>query len=176
MNERGKWHNNILEWSIILGIVIVLNLFFNFAITTFYPAPEWDDFCQNRNVLVENQQQCEAEGGEWFDHSPRPAPTSDKEITGYCDIHKTCQAEFDDARDDRNRFVFIVLVILGVLTLIVGTLVKVKSVSLGLSYGGVLSLIIASFRFWPSADDYMRLAILAAALAALIWVGYKKFK
>jgi len=51
-----------------------------------------------------------------------------------------------------------------------------SAVAAGLSFGGVLSLVIASMRYWSSAHDATRLIILAVALGALIWIGIRKFK
>ena len=49
-------------------------------------------------------------------------------------------------------------------------------VSLGLSLAGILSLIIGSMRYWSAMDDYLRVVILGLALAALIYIGIKKFR
>jgi hypothetical protein len=59
----------------------------------------------------------------------------------------------------------------------VGTFLKGNMlISVALSLGGVLSFIIASMRYWTSADDLIKVIILAIALAILIWVAVKKFK
>ena len=47
---------------------------------------------------------------------------------------------------------------------------------MALSFAGVLSFIIASMRYWTSADDLIKVIILGIALAILIFIAFKKFK
>lgn len=168
----------ILKWSVILGIIIVLNLFFNYALSLVYERPNYEDFCTPRQVVTmpENQEACLALGGQWTDTSyiDRPIPTS--EPKGYCDLDFTCRQEFSDAQSGYDRNVFIVLVFLGALVVALGNFFKGNLViSIGLSLAGVLSFIIASMRYWSAANDLFRVIILAIALAILFWVAYKKF-
>ncbi|MBU2263298.1 hypothetical protein KJ750_01400, partial [Patescibacteria group bacterium] len=51
-----------------------------------------------------------------------------------------------------------------------------EAVALGFSFGGILSLIIGTIRYWSGMDDYLRFIILGVALAILIWMGIKKLK
>jgi hypothetical protein len=43
-------------------------------------------------------------------------------------------------------------------------------------FGGVLTFIVASLRYWEFAKDWLHLLILGLALGGLIWLGLKKFK
>lgn len=177
---------NILKWLLIVSIVIVLNLFFNFAISSFYHAPKYNDFCKAEQVNVQptSKEACVAGGGQWNESSTveKPIPANVKEAqklqtTSYCDITFTCQKNFETARNLYERNVFVILVILGVASLIAGFVFSAISVvSLGLSLGGVLSLVIASIRYWSAMDEYIRVIILGLALIVLIWIGIKKFK
>jgi hypothetical protein len=100
--------------------------------------------------------------------------------TGYhCDMSQyqnKCQAAFTATMNDYNRVVFIVLVILGVASLIGGFFFsKSGAVSLGLSFGGLTSLLIGTIRYWSSMEDFLRFAVSGVALVVLIWFGVKKF-
>jgi hypothetical protein len=76
-----------------------------------------------------------------------------------------------------NRNVFVALVILGVISLIAGFFIRRSAaVSLGLSLGGVLALVVASVRYWSDMNDYLRLGVLAVALVLLVYLGIKKVK
>lgn len=187
MEAETKQHRtfNILKWLLIVSIVIVLNLFFNFAITSFYHAPKFEDFCKTQQVNVQptSSQACLAVGGQWNETSAteKPIPAQPDNLrpqtTGYCDIFFTCQKNYQSANDLYQRNLFVVLIVLGILSLIAGFLLSASSVvSLGLSFGGVLSLIIASIRYWSSMDEFIRVIILGIALVILIWIGIKKFK
>lgn len=173
----------LLKWALAGSIVIVLNLFFNYGLSVFYPSPEWNDFCgEDFSRQITTESVCVDEGGKWFENlekaeAPRPAVLTDGEQTGYCDTSYYCRQAYEDARNEHSRDAFIILLVLGIGSLLVGTLLVMPPVvSLGLSFGGALSLVIASMRYWGAADDIVRLLILAAALAALIIVGLRKFK
>jgi len=178
-----------LRYVLALAIVIILNLFFAVAVRLAYKEPAFENFCvQDRiKVALETKEACEAKdiGGKWNYNNtgykePMPVTVpveSLKQQTGYCDINYTCQKSFEAATSLYNRNVFVVLVVLGIISLIVGYVFSASSaVSLGLSLGGVISLIIASIRYWSDMQEYLRLIILGIALVALVWFGIKKFK
>jgi hypothetical protein len=66
---------------------------------------------------------------------------------------------------------------LGAICVAIGNFLKRNLVvGIALSLAGVLSFIIASMRYWGSADDLIKVIILAIALAILIWLAIKRFK
>lgn len=173
----------ILRWALTLGIIIVLNLFFYYATSLVYVEPKYESFCQPKQVNIQptSQQACLAVGGAWNEgpvEKITPSPEGQTVATkGYCDQTFTCQKKYQEARDLYNRNVFLVLVILGVLSLVAGFFLSFNmAVSLGLSFGGVLSFIIASIRYWSAMQEYLRVTILALALVALITLAIKKFQ
>ncbi len=183
--QRSK----VLKWILAIAIVIVLNLFFAFAIQLGYKEPKYETFCpqQQVNRVIDNEKACVDVGGQWNDYArdynyqiskpAQPVPAGTVQPTGYCNEQYTCQKNHQTALSMYNRNVFVILIILGVISLGVGYAVGASSaVSLGLSLGGVLSLIIASMRYWSDMDDMVRVIILGLALIALIWFGIKKFK
>jgi len=178
---------SVLKWALVVAIVVVLNLFFNYSISLIYKTPQWDTFCPQKQVTItpQNQQECVAQGGAWTEGGdvslkgnvavPTVAPSGER--VGWCDINFTCSKAFNEAQNIYNRNVFIALVVLGVASLIIGFFFsQITAVSLGLSFGGVLSFIIGSVRYWSDMDDYLRVIILGFALAALIWLGVKKIR
>lgn len=180
--------SRVLIWALVLAIVITLNLFFNYAISLIYKASTYDTFCPREQVTepIENKDSCVAAGGAWSEYGAdyygkpvmtRPIIEGEKFPSGYCDPNFTCQKNFESANKVYNRNVFILLVVLGVASLASGFAFAIYGpVSLGLSLGGVLSLIIGSVRYWSDMQDILRVAILAGALIALIWIGIKKVK
>ena len=173
-------NSRFLKWILALAIVIVLNLFFNYAIHLVYEAPQWENFCPTKqvNIAPTNQAQCVAEGGQWNENSYYPEPEISKPIpAGYCDINFTCSQEFNNYQSVYNRNVFLILVGAGLATLLLSLFVALTSpVSLGLSLGGVLSIVVGSIRYWSEMQDYLRVILLALALILLIWLGIKKFR
>ena len=173
--------SKVLKWSLIIGIVIVLNLFFNYALSLAYKSPVYENFCPTTQVnpTVDNQNACVAQGGQWNGNNAIPIPQIKGEIVpaGYCNLQFTCQNNYNAAQKIYDRNVFITLVILGALCVALGSFLAGNLViSIALSIAGVLSFVIASMRYWSSADDLIKVIILAIALAILIWVAFKKFK
>ncbi len=188
-NTSFSQPSKVLKWLLILGIVIVLNLFFVYGIKVFYNVPTFENFCPVAQVTTppSTQAECVAVGGGWTSNAAYavPAPTPQGTLSkvvieqpaGYCDVNFTCQKNFTTADSVYNRNVFVVLVILGVISLIVGFFIqKSAAVSLGLSLGGVLALVVASVRYWSDMNDYLRFGVLAVALVILVILGIKKIK
>ena len=178
--------SKVLKWALIVGIVIVLNMFFNYTLSLVYKNPKYEVFCPNTSQVVEtvnNQEQCVATGGQWnpntYNQYNQPAPVSVGKTApqGYCDQQFTCRNNYDAAQKVYDRNVFITLVILGAICVAIGNFFAGNMlISIALSLAGVLSFIIASMRYWTSADDLIKVIILAISLAILIWVAFKKFK
>ena len=174
--------------ALALSIVVVLNLFFNYGTYTFYPPPQYDDFCtEETRKYYDNKESCEAIGGEWaardaYYRGDYPVPariigSEEEPPTEYCDTTATCRKQYDEANSLYNRNVFVVLVVLGTISLVLGFfLVAVSAVSAGFLFGGLLSLFIGTTRYWSDMNDYIRFIVLGIVLAILIWLGYRKLQ
>ncbi len=173
MNTQSK----VLRWSLIIGIVIVLNLFFNYTLSLVYKQPDFNTYCPNTAQVIQanTQESCVSKGGQWNENTAY-APQK-IETNGYCDLQFTCRNEFESANKNYERNVFVTLVILGALCVLLGNYLK-GNFLLGqaLSIAGVFSFIIASMRYWSNADNLLKVIILAIALIILIWIAIKKFK
>lgn len=171
-----------LKWALIIGIVIVLNLFFNYTISLFYKEPDYNTYFPQTQVVepITTKEACLAVGGQWYQGDTRAAtpkygysvPTAQ---TSYCDPNFTKQQEFSNAQKVYQRNVFIMLVVLGIISFLVGAFVPNEIIAIGFSWGGVLSFVIASIRYWSVADNIIKVLILAVALGVLIWLAIKKF-
>ncbi len=172
--------STVLKWALAVAIVIVVNLFFHYVIATFYAEPKFETYCPMNNVVLNDAVSCVDHGGQWTNNQFSP-----KEVTeavksgaslGWCDANFTCNKTYTVAHSIYNRNVFIILIVLSLVILTLGIFLPVEVLSLGFSWSGVLSLIIASGQYWSDANNWMRLVILALALGALIWLAIKKFK
>ncbi len=180
---------SILKWSLIIGIVIVLNLFYNYTLSLVFSSPEYNNFCPQKqlNIAPDSQEKCIADGGAWTQYpsnaNPKliengsvTVPNTNNQQVGYCDQTYLCSQKYDEASKKYDRNVFVVLVVLGVITFVASLfLVKLDLLSIALSIGAVLDFVIASIRYWARADDLIKVLILGVALAVLIWVAVKKF-
>ncbi len=178
-----KKRHPLFKWILVVGIALVANLFLNYALDAFYPAPQYETFCPTKQVNepIINEKSCLAVGGQWNSDPYRyvgvTVPIPADAPKGYCNENFICQKGFDEANKIYNRNVFIALVVGGT-AFLVGSMfvVAVEAVALGFSFAGIISFIVGTIRYWASMDDKLRVVVLGIALMALIWVGIKKFK
>ena len=178
--------NKFREVALAIAIVVVLNMFFNYGVYTFYKPADFEKICPTeltqKNYATKDS--CEAVGGKWYEGSTAvyqgqynvPIPVGDKgTVTNWCDATAKCREDYQNRMNYYNRNVFIVLEILGLVSFLLGLFaISARAVANGFLGGGILSLIIGTIRYWSGMDDYLRFGILGLALAILIWVGYKK--
>jgi hypothetical protein len=172
-------HPKFVRWALLIGIVIALNLFFLAARTLVFPEPRYEDYCPTTVPPAATEEACVAQDGVWVTtpSDPRVTAVVKPNLEGYCDLYQKCQPLYDDARKQYEMYVFVIMVGLGVLSLIAGVIPMGSSiVSSGLSYGGVLALIIAAGGYWSDAGNLAKLGMSLVALVALIYVGIKRFR
>jgi hypothetical protein len=173
-------HPKFVRWALMLGIVIILNVFFSVIIALVYPAPVYENYCPQKNVTATDAVSCDAQGGVWNTYSPEPKPTpsfTPVNATGYCDMYAKCQKPFQTAMDQHALYAFVIMVALGLVALVAGLMpIGSSIVSSGLSYGGVLAFIIASIQYWGTAGNWIRLFISTVGLFALLYIGWRRFK
>ena len=190
-NLQNKNMPKTKEVILTLAIVVVLNLFINYGVYTFYKPPALDKFCpiELNQKAYPDKQSCDAVEGRWFennvqtDYEGRPilikpeSPDGKTNVSGWCDPMAKCRESFDSASGVYNRNVFVMLVITGLISLGLGfAITKSSAVANGFLGGGLLSLIVGTIRYWSDMNDYLRFIILGIALAILIYLGYKKIK
>ena len=173
-----KKHAGFGKWALVVAIVIVLNLFFNYAISLVYKEPSYTAYVPTSQVIqpISDENDCLAVGGQWMAVPAPQSVTDGKNISvlGSCDPNYTKEQQYQAAQTAYSRNVFIILVILGVASLVLGAVMGSAVLAISFSWGGVLSLLIAAMRYWSDASGFVKLVVLAAALSALIWVAVKK--
>ncbi|KND51931.1 MAG: hypothetical protein ABA06_01575 [Parcubacteria bacterium C7867-001] len=168
-----------VRWAVLIGIVIALNIFFLVARSLVLPEPKYDDYCPTRIQPAATEDACVKQDGVWV-ATPNDASVTavtKPNMAGYCDLYQKCQPVYDAAQKQFRLYAFIIAIGLGVLSLIVGVLpIGSSIVSSGLSYGGVLALIIGAIQYWNDASSLIQLGISALALGALLYIGVKRFR
>jgi hypothetical protein len=170
-----------VRWAVMLGIVIILNVFFVVLRGLIFTSPQYTDYCPASTPVAETSASCMKAGGDWIP-SEAPTPVDSKATApvtpgGYCDYTQKCQKPYDAAQKAYETKSFVLMVALGLVAIIIGVLPLGSSiVSTGLSYGGVLAFVIASAQYWNDATQFIQLGISALALAALIYIGLKSFR
>jgi hypothetical protein len=185
-NTQDVKHPKFVRWALLIGIAVILNVFFNVVVALAYPAPQYDDFCPNAGDIVPTDAAtCDAQGGVWKEYSPQPdaniqailAKGTTVGPSGYCDLYAKCQVPYQAAVDQHALYAFVIMTILAVVALLAGLMpIGSSIVSSGLSYGGVIALIIGSMQYWGNAGNWIRLAISTVGLIALLYIGWKRFR
>ncbi len=183
-NKSSK-RPKFVRWALMVGIVIILNVFFIVVKGILFPAPQYSDFCPANQPSPADQASCVTAGGIWNPSTGAVPPsaagtikeTAPQTPVGYCDMTPKCQVPYDKATKDFQGKSFVLMIGLGALALIVGMLPLGSSiVSTGLSYGGVLTFIIGSTWYWNDAPQLIQLGISALALGALVYTGLKHYR
>ncbi len=177
-NINTPKQSNFVKVSIIIAIVIVMNLFFNYGVSLVYNEPVMDFYSKPAQVIeaITTKEKCISVGGQWSENAyPNPDMKGKTEVQGYCNENYTKQLNYDNARKVYEKKVFITLVVLGIVSLVSGGFIAISVLSIAFAWGGVLSLVIASVRYWSQADNLAKVVILALALGILIWLAIKKF-
>ena len=165
---------DIKQKLLAVAIAIVLVAFIAVGIETFYKAPEnlcnraYESppkmFISNCELLQEpNRTTCILQQQEFYDNQSR--------------MNQKCYDDFQPIDNLYKRNVFIILTIIGVLTIILGLFLKeVSAVYLGLMIGGLINIIEGIIRYWANMNEYLRFIILGVLLVILIWISYKKLR
>ena len=164
--------------ALALAIVILLNLFVYTGIRTFYKAPDRTKYCGDiySRGPIYTEQDCVAAGGQWFENTPNPQEAVKPMPNGYCNEKATCYALYNEVLAPYERNIFILYIILGLASLLLGFVLKVDAVSAGFNFGAVILLVTGTIRYWRDMNDYLRFIIVGIALALVIWFGYKKLQ
>jgi len=173
--------SQFVKWAFVAAFIIITNLFIYYAINLVHPEPVHENFCP---IELQSQQHvspesCVNAGGQWtnFYLSPKEITNAvqTNQPTGWCDVNFTCQKEFDSVTSNYNKNVFIAMIIISTVMVIGGVMMmSIEALSLGLVWSGVVSLLVATIRYWSDANNLIKVIILALAISALVWLATKK--
>lgn len=177
MEHTAPKHPKFVRWALLIGIVVILNVFFFVIEAIAFPTPDYATYCPTLTTQAQDAATCDAQGGIWTEYPPQPDVTAPAKVSGYCDYYAKCSPPYEAALSEQHLYAFILMTVLGVAALLVGLVPLGSSiVSSGLSYGGVVALIFGAMQYWGDAGNWLRLTISTVALVALIYVGIRRFK
>lgn len=161
--------------NLVLGIAIVILtvLVVVYGISTVYPMPDYDDYCDeaDRSALVQTKSQCEFIGGQWNAYD-NVDPEEDI-VKGYCDRDYYCRQDYEADMEDYFRNVFIVTLPLGIAIIVAGALIfGLEAVGAGLMGGGVITILYGVGGYWRYSADLMKFILSLIGLIAVIGVAY----
>ncbi len=174
-----------------IGIFIVYLLMLAYGIEAFYPSPQYDKFCTgseagrfypgkpylgepgtNCTALARQAREqidaCFASGGQpVYDYDNAGCAIGLKE----CNY---CNKQFNDARQIYEKRVFVIALIAGIITLLLGYgMLATEPVGSALMASGIGAIFYGSARNWENLSDILRFLLLLAALLLLIWIAIR---
>lgn len=180
--------------NIILAVAISIMVIFSvvYGISTFYPSPEYDDFCAGARYPVpvdkSNESVCPSvcvplyeieEGKCVFNECGSGCGANGLtrfDTLEQCEIvasGKNCYDKYDDAREARAKIVFFIAVPLGIIILLAGgILFGLEAIGGGIMLGGIYTIIYGSGVYWEFGGDLFRFVISLLGLGALIYLAY----
>lgn len=187
MSKKGQttipdW---VMNWSLIIAIVVLLVAFVNYGMSFFYPAPEYQDFCEGTQYTVSapdeltTESACLEAEGKWTEYdSPRQVSSFRADqigtttVSGTCDQDYYCREEFEAADDLHDRNGLIIMLLIGLVVAVLGFLRRPSDViSTAASIAGVIIILSGLARFWDTANDWAQFLLLGSLLIAFIYIA-----
>lgn len=179
---------NVKNLVLGIGIFIVYLLVLNYGIEAFYPSPQYEDFCAGQNYYYseplakpiregvnctinpspQQQDTCSRSGGNLVADS---YDANGCALTFKCDM---CNKDFNDANKAHSQRVFIIAIIAGIVTLLIGyAVLTIEPVGSALMASGIGAMVYGSMRNWQNLSNVWRFLLLFAALVLLVWIAIR---
>ncbi|MBU0727302.1 hypothetical protein KKA95_01310 [Patescibacteria group bacterium] len=164
-----------------IGIAVVVYVTMLLGIQAFYPAPDYDDFCDEEIRYSEpllGYEGCTDNMtlGECREQVKEGGAVNTK--------MQKCSEDYDKANESYGRNFFIIASILGVIALIASfslflhvTSITVTNITAGIACSGIVMILWAFMRGWESTDDKLKFVvglIIAAIVVTLTVILNKK--
>ena len=163
--------NKLKNIALGVGIIILFGLALWQGIEAFYPSPQYDDFCNIElpRQIIETQTQCEDTGGKWTPQDVQCITTPCPQ--GYCDYYYECNKQYEGTRDSHSKIVFIISLIVGIITIIIGySLLSTEPVGSALIGSGIWAIFWGTAVNWRNFANIGRFIFLLLTLVLLIWL------
>lgn len=171
-----------------IGIVIVFMFLLHNGIRAFYkPSPQYEDFCKNNYIgpvsakALPEGQTCQYSAGlreaEQSCYNGKGQPVYEYDEYG-CNIRVRecdyCQKDFNSAKQEYNKIVFVIALIIGIVVLLIGyAKLSIEPVGSALMASGIGAIIYGTIINWQNLGNMWRFLLLLIAFILLIWIALK---
>lgn len=143
------------KFALGFGIAIILPMLVHYGVSTFSPAPKWQDR-YNYNYYQGYQ-----------NATPEQKAKLDKE-------RELADIKWRAQQKTFQRHLFAVAVPVGIAVIVIGAVTTIQAIGTGLMFGGIFTLLDGYICYWSELQDSMRFLSLLAAFIVLIFIGYRK--
>jgi hypothetical protein len=136
-----------------IGIALIFPLMIYYGVSTFHPAPKWNDYVTNEPAL--------------------PATATAEERKQRAEQNRIQGERFRAAAKSFARSVVMVAAPLGLIAIVVGSLIGMHAIGTGLIAGGILAVGWGYYGYWSYLDDWIRFVSLLCGFAVLLFVAWR---
>lgn len=143
------------KFALGFGIAIILPMLVHYGVSTFSPAPKYQERYENYSY----QKYQDATGEEKI--------KLDKE-------RDAATKRWQEKEKIFQKHLFFVAVPIGLAAIIIGAVSLIQAIGTGLMFGGIFTLVDGYCWYWSELQDWMRFLSLLAAFVVLLFIGYRK--
>ena len=181
--------DEIRKYAIIITLAVLTAIFIFAVAEALTPEAEYPEFC------IEAQ---EADrdfyppfprdpGGEQCADTPEPTQEERAACPGNlnlnyntCEYQCSCYEITREHEQQKEQIIFWVAILLAGVAIVTGMLLPAKNpindwVGSGFILGGVITLFVATIRYWSELDRLARPLVIALEIAIVVWITYKRF-
>ena len=139
-----------------IGIAVVLYILILLGVQAFYPAPDYQNFCNQSEMYYQpvnyGYEKCLDNMTVGECRASMNLQSNEEQIK--------CQKDYDDASKHYNKNFFIIASIIGALVLISSYFfLRIPNISAGISCSGIILIFWAFVRGWDSTDTKLKFII-----------------
>jgi len=176
----------LMALSISVMVALFVGLFFDWV----YAAPEYEDYCPERERFAKplptvpgEKEGCDDVNFVYKDeidkcYSEDGTPEFDYSEEG-CMFYESCNLcskEYDNANEVYNRNLFFIISPLALIAIIFGLLYGFEVVGSGFMFAGILLLIYSTVRYFGDMSKLMRVIVIFIELVLLLFIANKKMR
>lgn len=180
MNPEKKSYT-FLHVLLVMAIALIANLFVFYSLEVIEPSPRFEEFCTEDLTMrtFNSASTCTDAGGQWTATplTPQDIPEGKEVVGGYCNATYSCQKEYEKTNEEHAGLAFVVLTTIGGILFVLAMITRSSSVvSNGLGLGGLISIFWGSVTNWSYLYPLVKVGLLGALLALVLWFAWSKFK
>ena len=143
------------KFALGFGIAIILPMLVHYGVSTFSPAPKWEDRYETYSYQ------------KYQNATPEEKVRLDKE-------RDAVTKRWHEKEKIFQKHLFFVAVPIGLAAIIIGAVSLIQAIGTGLMFGGIFTLVDGYCWYWSELQDWMRFLSLLAAFIVLVFIGYRK--
>jgi len=144
-----------INFAIAMGMALLIPMLITYGVNLLHPPPDHEDY---QSVGL-----------------PGPGPVSEEEAARREELSKKDRDNFNAARMEYEQLFFYVALPVGLALVVGGVFVGVSSISNGMVFGGVFTLIMGYYSNWNQLSDGIKFVSLLIALALFVFAAYRTY-